>query len=127
MAVLSHRAEKDLIRHARRYSCRLTPAQDFADPLIDFMRDGARRLLAQAVDAGGPGVFSAHGDLTSGDGRKRLVWHGHLPERTIQTGIDLVGMRRSRVHDRGAAERQLTVSRQQSALCPDAPLPVPNE
>ncbi len=36
-------------------------------------------------------------------GRRRLVRNGHAPERTIQTGIGPIEVRRPRVRDRGAA------------------------
>jgi transposase-like protein len=76
---------------------------DFADPLTDILRNGARRLLAQAVEAEVSAFFTAHADMTSEDGRQRLVRHGHLPERTIQTGIGPVEVRQPRVRDRGGA------------------------
>jgi len=77
---------------------------DFADPLTDILRSGARRLLAQAVEAEVAAFFTVHADLTTDDGRRRLVRHGHLPERTIQTGIGPVEVRQPRIRDRGAAE-----------------------
>ena len=77
---------------------------DFSDPLTDILRNGARQLLAQAVEAEVAAFFTAHADLTSEDGRQRLVRHGHLPERTIQTGIGPVKVRQPRLRDRGAAE-----------------------
>jgi putative transposase len=76
---------------------------DFADPLTDILRNGARQLLAQAVEAEVTAFFATHADLASEDGRQRLVRHGHLPERTIQTGIGPVAVRQPRVRDRGAA------------------------
>lgn len=77
---------------------------DFSDPLTDILRHGARQLLAQAVEAEVTAFFAAHADLTSEDGRQRLVRHGHLPERTIQTGIGPVEVRQPRVRDRSAAD-----------------------
>lgn len=77
---------------------------DVCDPLTDILRNGARQLLAQAVEAEVAAFFAAHADLTSEDGRQRLVRHGHLPERTIQTGIGPVKVRQPRLRDRGAAE-----------------------
>ncbi len=78
---------------------------EFADPLTDILRNRARRLLAQAVEAEGlSAFFAAHADLTSEDSRQRLVRHGHLPERTIETGIGPVEVRQPRVRDRGAAD-----------------------
>ncbi|MGF7178460.1 transposase-like protein [Azospirillum doebereinerae] len=42
--------------------------------------------------------------LTLPDGRDRVVRHGHGPERSIQTGIGPVAMRRAKVRDRGGEE-----------------------
>ena len=41
-------------------------------------------------------------DKLTEDGHRRLVRHGHLPEREIATGIGRVGVRQPRVRDRGA-------------------------
>ena len=57
------------------------------DPLTDFLRQGARQLIAQAVEAEWNGFLAAHADHTDAAGRKRLVRHGHLPEREVQTKI----------------------------------------
>src|SRR5579862_8252800 len=40
-------------------------------------------------------------DLKLADGRDRVVRHGYGPERTIQTGIGAVAVRRVKVRDRG--------------------------
>ena len=45
-----------------------------------------------------------HADLTDEAGRRRIVRHGYLPEREIQTGIGAVAVRCPRVRDRGAGE-----------------------
>ena len=44
-----------------------------------------------------------HADLKTTDGRRRVVRHGHLPEREVMTGIGPVGVRQPRVRDREAA------------------------
>jgi transposase-like protein len=75
---------------------------EFADPLTKVLRDGARQLLAHAVEAELAEALAAHAHLTTDDGRQRLVRHGHMPERTIQTGIGPVAVRQPRVRDRGA-------------------------
>jgi putative transposase len=75
-----------------------------ADPLTEILRDGARALLAQAVEAEVSQALAAHAHLTTDDGRRRLVRHGHMPERTIQTGIGPVAVRQPRVRDRGGAD-----------------------
>lgn len=70
------------------------------DPLRDVLRAGARQLLAQAVEAEVESHILAHADLTDGNGRRRVVRHGYLPERDIQTGIGAVEVKAPRVRDR---------------------------
>ena len=74
---------------------------EFADRLTEVLRQGARRLLAQAVEAEVAGFLTSHADKLTEDGRQRLVRHGHLPEREIVTGIGRVSVRQPRVRDRG--------------------------
>jgi putative transposase len=77
---------------------------DIADPLTEALRNGARALLAQAVEAEVAEALATPAHLTTDDGRRRLVRHGHMPERAIQTGIGPVAVRQPRVRDRGAAD-----------------------
>jgi Transposase, Mutator family len=72
----------------------------FADPLTEVLRNGARTLLAHAVEAEVAGFLSGHSDKLTGDGHQRLVRHGYLPERKIMTGIGPVVVRCPRVRDR---------------------------
>ena len=74
------------------------------DPLTYVLRDGARRLLAQAIEAEAGAFLAIMKDERLPDGRARLVRHGHGPQRTIQTGIGPVTVRRVKLRDRGAAE-----------------------
>jgi transposase-like protein len=73
----------------------------FSDPLTEVLRNGARALLAQAVEAELSALLGGHADKLTDDGRQRLVRHGHLPERDIMTGIGPVAVRCPRVRDRG--------------------------
>jgi len=74
----------------------------FNDQLTDVLRNGARALLAQAVEAEVADFLGTHGDLKTEDGHRRVVRHGHLPEREIMTGIGPVAVRQPRVRDREA-------------------------
>jgi len=74
------------------------------DPLTDVLRRGARRLLAQAIEAEVEAFIDEHAEFRTDDGRRRIVRHGHGPERVIQTGIGPVGVRRAKARDRGAGE-----------------------
>jgi transposase-like protein len=78
----------------------LSQPGNFIDPLTEVLRDGARALLAQAVEAEVATLLSRYADETSNDGRQRLVRHGHLPEREIMTGIGPIAVRCPRVRDR---------------------------
>jgi putative transposase len=78
----------------------LSQPGSFADPLTEVLRNGARALLAQAVEAEVAALLSCHADKLTDDGRQRLVRHGHLPEREIMTGIGAVAVRCPRVRDR---------------------------
>ena len=69
------------------------------DPLTDLLRQGARDLIAQVVEVELNAFLAAHSDLTDGAGRRRLVRHGHLPEREVQTGIGAVPVKVPRVRE----------------------------
>jgi putative transposase len=71
------------------------------DRLTEVLRDGARALLTQAVEAEVSEFLAATADLKT-DGCRRVVRHGHLPERQIMTGIGPVAVRQPRVRDREA-------------------------
>ena len=57
------------------------------DPLSEILRTGARRLIAQAVEAEFEAFLGSTAELVLPDGRRRVVRHGHDPVRAIQTGI----------------------------------------
>lgn len=73
------------------------------DPLLAVLREGARRMLMQAIEAEVETFLAAHGSLVDEQGRRRLVRNGHAPERQIQTGIGPLEVRRPKVRDRGGA------------------------
>ncbi|HKH69647.1 MAG TPA: IS256 family transposase [Reyranella sp.] len=73
------------------------------DPLLMVLREGARRMLLQAIEAEVETFLTAHGSLMDEQGRRRLVRNGHAPERQIQTGIGPLEVRRPKVRDRGGA------------------------
>jgi transposase-like protein len=68
--------------------------------LTEVLRNGARALLTQAVEAEVAALLGRHADKVTEAGRQRLVRHGHLPERAIMTGIGPVAVRCPRVRDR---------------------------
>ncbi|UFN51742.1 IS256 family transposase (plasmid) [Roseomonas sp. OT10] len=74
------------------------------DPLTAVLRSGARRLLAQAIEAEAEAFLAEMKGERLPDGRERLVRHGHGPERLVQTGIGPVPVQRVKLRDRGAGE-----------------------
>jgi transposase-like protein len=74
------------------------------DPLTAILRSGARRLLAQAIEAEADAFLAAMKGVQLPDGRDRLVRHGHGPERQVQTGIGPVAVRRVKLRDRSTGE-----------------------
>ena len=59
-------------------------------------------MLAQAVEAEVSDFLGTHADLKTENGHRRVVRHGHLPEREVMTGIGPVAVRQPRVRDREA-------------------------
>ena len=87
---------------------RLRQPDAIDDPLSELAREGARRMLAQALTAEADAFVALWKDMKLPDGRDRVVRHGHGPERAIQTGVGPVEVRRAKVRDRGkvgAAEK----------------------
>ena len=78
------------------------------DPLTDVIRDGARKLIEQAIEAELAALMTAFAEEKLEDGRARLVRHGHLPEREVMTGIGPVPVKVPRVRDRGTGEDKIT-------------------
>ena len=81
----------------------VTPVQKIADPLTELLRDGARDLIKQAVEAELGAMLSDYADLKLSDGRQAVVRNGYLPERTIQTGIGDVIVKVPKVRDRSGS------------------------
>src|SRR3954467_12083675 len=79
---------------------KLIQPAEFSDPLTEVLREGARALLAQAVEAEVAAFLSGHADKHTEDGRQRLVRHGHRTERAIMTGLGPVAVRAPRARDR---------------------------
>ena len=88
------------------------------DPLTAVLRNGARRLLAQAIEAEADAFLATMKGMRLPDGRDRVVRHGHGPERQVQTGIGPVEVQRVRLRDRGADEAGAERIRFTSALLP---------
>jgi len=65
----------------------LTGREEIADPLTDLLRQGARELIQQAVEAELAEFMASFESRRLDDGRAAVVRNGYQPERPIQTGI----------------------------------------
>jgi putative transposase len=70
------------------------------DVLTEILREGARRLLAEAIENEVAEYLAEHAEAVDENGRRLVVRNGHMPVRTIQTGLGEVPVERPRVNDR---------------------------
>lgn len=75
------------------------PVPPAGDVLTGILRDGATRLLAQAVEAEVADYIQRHAAERDVAGHRLVVRNGHLPERELQTGVGPVKVRQPRVND----------------------------
>ena len=74
----------------------------------DIIRDGARKLIEQAIHAELATLMTAFFAEKLENGTSRLVRHGYLPEREVMTGIGPVPVKVPRVRDRKPGEDKIT-------------------
>src|SRR5688500_18687211 len=75
------------------------PQAASADPLPEVLRQGARRLLAVAVEAEMETLLACYADGGDEQGRQAVVRIGYLPEREVQTGIGAICVQVPRIRD----------------------------
>jgi putative transposase len=68
--------------------------------LDQLFREGARRMLAVALEAEVEAYIAAHAELVDEHGHRLVVRNGHAPARTLATGVGQVEVVRPRVDDR---------------------------
>src|SRR5690625_4583014 len=76
-----------------------SPTPDVKDPLHELLRNGARDLIARAVEAELNTFLEQYADRRTDQGHQTVVRNGYLPSRTIQTGIGDVEVRVHKVRD----------------------------
>ena len=76
------------------------PGELSEDPLTELLRVGARRLIADAVEAELQELLSEYATFKNGQGHLQIVRNGYLPEREIQTGIGSVKIRVPKIRDK---------------------------
>jgi len=80
------------------------PAVGAQDVLTSILRDGAQRLLTEAIEAEVAEWIQTHRHNLNERGHHQVVRNGHLPERTLMTGVGPVTVKQPRVLDRRSAE-----------------------
>ena len=80
------------------------PAESTEDVLTEVLRQGAQKLLTEAVEAEVACYIEAHAGQRDERGYRLVVRNGTKPERQIQTGIGPVAIRQPRVDDRRTDE-----------------------
>src|SRR6478609_4660154 len=85
---------------------RIVPLPTGHDVLTEVLRDGARRMLARAIEAEVAAWIDERSHLKDDAGRRQVVRNGHLPERSIQTGIGPIEVQQPRVRDRRPADQR---------------------
>lgn len=76
------------------------PAATSQDILTNILRDGAQRMLAQAIDAEIAEWIETHRDVCDEAGHRQVVRNGRLPKRTILSGVGTIEVEQPRVLDR---------------------------
>ena len=66
---------------------RIVPLPDGRDVLTEILRQGAREMLAKAIQAEVADWIADHAHLTDADGRRQVVRNGSHPERDLLTGL----------------------------------------
>lgn len=75
-------------------------AQTFEKALEEIARAGARKMLQQALEYEVDEYLARFSDTRTENGQRVVVRNGHLPERTIQTGVGPLLIKQPRVRDK---------------------------
>jgi putative transposase len=70
------------------------------DVLTDILRQGAQQMLATAIENEVAQYIDDHENLRDANRRRLVIRNGHLPARTIQTGVGPVEVQQPRVNDK---------------------------
>ena len=73
--------------------------------LEETLRQGAQRLLAEAIEEEVEDYLEKHAQARDKRGHRLVVRNGSLPERTIQSGIGPIQVKAPRVDDRREGRR----------------------
>jgi len=75
----------------------------FSDALSELVCQGARQIIAQAVEAELQEFLTQYQSLKDSQGRQAIVHNGYLPEGTVVTGVGEVEIQVPKVLDRNGS------------------------
>jgi putative transposase len=78
-------------------------SESFSDALTELVRQGAKQIIAQAVEAEISEFLKQYQPLQDEQGRQAVVRNGYLPERTVMTGVGAVEVKVPKVRDRSGS------------------------
>ena len=84
----------------------IVPLPHSQDVLTDILRQGAQKMLAQAIDAEVQEWIDKRAPCRDEGNRQQVVRNGFLPERTLLTGLGEFPVRQPRVRDRRPPEQR---------------------
>jgi hypothetical protein len=73
------------------------------DPLQQVLREGARKMLAAAIEVEIAIFIEQHSALQTDEGKAVVVRNGYLPQRPIQTGLGDIEVKVPKVRDRSGS------------------------
>ena len=76
------------------------PFEIAKDPLTELLRTGAKKLIAEAVEAELQDFLEQFTEYRNQLGQQQIVRNGYLPERELQTGIGPVTVKVPKVRDK---------------------------
>ncbi|MFO7730157.1 MAG: IS256 family transposase [Spirochaetia bacterium] len=88
------------------------------DELQKIAREGARKLLQKALETEIEHHLNLHENLLTEEGHRAVVKNGYGPERTVLTGVGAVSLKRPRIDEREAVNRNSTHKKFTSGVLP---------
>ena len=76
------------------------PEDATKDVLAEILRDGARKMLGEAIEAEAASYIAAHAHERDTDGHRLVVRNGYAPQRELQTGLGALAVKQPRVNDK---------------------------
>ena len=76
------------------------PEASTRDVLTEILRDGAREMLGNAIEAEVADYIAVHAHQRDADGHRLVVRNGYATERELQTGLGAIPVKTPRISQR---------------------------